>query len=255
MALYRSVHMSFWTDTKVADQFTPEDKYFMLYCLTNPYTNLIGCYEISIKQMSYDLGYSKDSVENLLKRFIEVHKILDYDNETKELFIKHWFKYNWTTSPKLDKPLINDIEKIKTERFKAELIDIYNSRDTVSIPYTYPMDTTDTDTVSDTVSNSDTITEIINYLNLKLNSNYRTKNKVTQKHIKARLEEGFTIDDFKTVIDKQYDKWIGTDMQQYLRPETLFGTKFESYLNSLNKVENNNLDFVEVAREMEENGW
>ena len=63
MAIFRSVHLSFWTDTKVVDNFTPEDKYFMLYCLTNSYTNICGCYEISIKQMSLDLGYSKESVE------------------------------------------------------------------------------------------------------------------------------------------------------------------------------------------------
>ena len=235
MAIYRSVHMSFWTDTKVVDQFTPEDKYFMLYCLTNQYTNLVGCYEISIKQMSNDLGYSKDSVENLLKRFIEVHKVIDYDTDTKELFVKHWFKYNWTNSPKLDKPLINDIKKIKTERFKMELIDIYNSRDTVSIPYEYTIDTTDTDTDTVTDTDSDFITGIINYLNYKLDSNYRVKNKVTQKHIKARLKEGFTLEDFKIVIDKKYEEWYGTDMQQYLRPETLFGTKFESYLNAPKK--------------------
>lgn len=242
MAIYRSVHMSFWTDTKVADKFTPEDKYFMLYCLTNPFTNLIGCYEISIKQMSNDLGYSKDSVEALLKRFIEIHEIIDYNFKTNEIFIKHWYKYNWTNSPRLDKPLISDIEKIKTPRFKEELIDIYNSRDTVCIPYVYGMDTTDTDTVSDTVSVSDTVAEIIGYLNQKLNSRYRVQNKVTQKHIKARLADGFTIDDFITVIDKKYDEWYGTSMQQYLRPETLFGTKFESYLNAPKRLEDKKAD-------------
>lgn len=233
MAIYRSIHTSFWTDTKIVDQFTPEDKYFMLYCLTNQYTNLVGCYEISIKQMSNDLGYSKDSVENLLKRFTEVHKVIEYDFETKELFIKHWYKYNWSNSPKLDKAILEVIKYVKTPKFKEELIDIYNSRDTVSIPYTYGMDTSDTDTVS--VSNTDTITEIINYLNNKLKTNYRVKNKVTQKHINARLDDGFTIDDFKTVIDKKYREWNGTDMQQYLRPETLFGTKFEGYLNAPEK--------------------
>lgn len=250
MAIYRSVHMSFWTDTKIVDQFTPEDRYFMLYCLTNQYTNLIGCYEISIKQMSNDLGYSKDSVETLLKRFIEVHKVVDYDFTTKELFIKHWYKYNWSNSPKLDKPLINDIKKIKTERFKTELIDIYNSRDTVSIPYTYTIDITDTDTVTDTVSETDIINEIINYLNNKLNSNYRAKNKVTQKHINARLKEGFNLEDFKTVIDKKYNEWFNDDkMRQYLRPETLFGTKFESYLNAPEKKEKSGNPFFDLLRE------
>ena len=55
MAIYRNISMSFWSDTKVVDNFSPEDKFFMLYCLTNTYTNLCGCYEISIKQMSSEI--------------------------------------------------------------------------------------------------------------------------------------------------------------------------------------------------------
>ena len=46
MAIYRNVSMSFWTDSKVADDFTAEDRYFYLYLFTNPHTNLCGCYEI-----------------------------------------------------------------------------------------------------------------------------------------------------------------------------------------------------------------
>lgn len=78
--------------------------------------------------------------------------------------------------------------------------------------------------------------EIINYLNEKTKSKYRASNKTTQKHINARLKEGYSVEDFKTVIDKKCAEWVGTNMEQYLRPETLFGTKFESYLNS--KVSN-----------------
>ena len=229
MAIYRSVHVSFWEDAKVVDNFTPEDKYFMLYCLTNSHTNISGCYEISIKQMSNELGYDKDTIEKLIDRFKNIHKILDYDKDTKELFIKNWYKYNWTGSSKLEQAIINSINEIKSVKFKQELIDIYNSRDTLSIPYTYDSDTTVTVTVTDT------ITDIINYLNKKLNSKYRTNNKVTIKHITARLNEGYTLEDFKIVIDKKYNEWNNTEMQQYLNPETLFGTKFEKYLNQPNK--------------------
>ena len=152
MGIYRNVNTTFWTDTKVADDFTPEDKYFMLYCLTNNYTNLCGCYEISIKQMSKDLGYEVETVEKLLKRFDEIHNIILYNKENKEILIKNWHKYNWTKSGKLDKPLLKEIEKIKTLDFKRFLADLYNKRDTVSIPYTYPMDTTVSVSVTDTVS-------------------------------------------------------------------------------------------------------
>lgn len=157
MAVYRNININFWTDTKVADDFTPEDKYFMLYCLTNNYTNLCGCYEISIKQMSKDLGYDVDTIEKLLDRFTNIHKVILYDKNNKELLIKNWNKYNWTKSQKLDKPLLNEIEKIKTIDFKAFVTDKYNKRDTVSIPYAYPSDTTVSVTVSDTVINNSII--------------------------------------------------------------------------------------------------
>ena len=72
---------------------------------------------------------------------------------------------------------------------------------------------------------------IISYLNEKANTNYRISSSKTKTLIKARLNEGFVEDDFKTVIDNKTSEWIHTDMEKYLRPETLFGTKFESYLN------------------------
>ena len=75
--------------------------------------------------------------------------------------------------------------------------------------------------------------EIVQYLNQKTNKNFKHTSKVTQRHIRARLAEGFTVSDFKQVIDKKCSDWLRDQkMKEYLRPETLFGTKFESYLNS-----------------------
>ena len=68
MASYRNISMDFWTDSKVVDDFTPEDRYIYLYCMTNPHTNLCGCYEVSIKQIANETGYNNDTVERLLKR-------------------------------------------------------------------------------------------------------------------------------------------------------------------------------------------
>ena len=72
---------------------------------------------------------------------------------------------------------------------------------------------------------------IISYLNEKAHTKYRHSSSKTKTLIKARLNEGFTEDDFKKVIDNKTAEWLNTDMEKYLRPETLFGTKFESYLN------------------------
>lgn len=76
------------------------------------------------------------------------------------------------------------------------------------------------------------ITEIVDYLNEKAHTNYRSNSKATIRHINARLNEGYTLSDFKQVIDNRCATWLGTDMEQYLRPETLFGSKFENYLNA-----------------------
>lgn len=74
---------------------------------------------------------------------------------------------------------------------------------------------------------------IVDYLNQKAGTKYKHSSKKTQTCIHARLAEGFTVDDFKTVIDKKCADWLGDQkMEQYLRPETLFGTKFEGYLNA-----------------------
>ena len=162
MAIYRNISMSFWSDTKVVDEFSPEDKYFMLYCLTNQYTNLCGCYEISIKQMVRDTGYNEETITKLLDRFNKKYRIIKYNKENKELYIINWFKYNWTKSEKLNKPLLEEIKKIKTTEYKKELTELYNKRDTVSIPYRYPIDTTVSVSVTDTVTDTDIYGEFKN---------------------------------------------------------------------------------------------
>ena len=79
--------------------------------------------------------------------------------------------------------------------------------------------------------------EIVDYLNAKAGTRYKATTANTRKHIKARLEEGFTVDDFKVVITKKCSEWLGNSkMEQYLRPETLFGSKFEGYLNAKPKA-------------------
>ena len=75
------------------------------------------------------------------------------------------------------------------------------------------------------------IEKIISYLNSKLGTRYQATAEYINKHIRARLAEGFTVEDFKTVIDKKHNEWSGTEMAKFLRPETLFGTKFMTYLN------------------------
>ena len=82
------------------------------------------------------------------------------------------------------------------------------------------------------VNINDNIKEIIEYLNMKTNKHFKYNSSNTMKHIKARLNEGYSIEDFKKVIDTKTLEWLNDKkMNQYLCPDTLFGTKFEKYLN------------------------
>lgn len=79
----------------------------------------------------------------------------------------------------------------------------------------------------------DDVKDIVNHLNARLGTHYRPTTQATRKLLKARLKEGFTVEEIKDVIDKKATEWLGNAyMEQYLRPETLFGSKFEGYLNA-----------------------
>lgn len=95
--------------------------------------------------------------------------------------------------------------------------------------------------------------DIVTFLNSVTGSSYRSTTDKTRKLIAARLAEGFTIDDFKAVITKKAKEWQGTDMAQYLRPETLFGTKFEGYLNQP-EVRNNRRSPISRAEQERQDG-
>ena len=73
--------------------------------------------------------------------------------------------------------------------------------------------------------------EVISYLNLKAKKNFKVDTASHQKFIKARLKEGYVLEDFKKVVDTMVAKWKGTEYEQYLQPQTLFGNKMDNYLN------------------------
>jgi len=75
--------------------------------------------------------------------------------------------------------------------------------------------------------------DIVAYLNERAGTAYRPTTPATRRHITARVKEGFTVADFRAVIDAKVADWkADPKWSKFLRPETLFGTKFESYLNA-----------------------
>lgn len=102
-----------------------------------------------------------------------------------------------------------------------------------------------------TSSSIQLVTEILDYLNMRAGTKYRADTRKTQDLIKARLKEGFSVQDFRTVIEKKCVEWVGTEWEKFLRPETLFGTKFESYLNAkvIKKSDKSSNVFAEMLQE------
>lgn len=84
---------------------------------------------------------------------------------------------------------------------------------------------------ADPISDDIPYAEIVSYLNDKADKQYKPTTAKTKSCIKARWNEGFRVKDFKSVVDTKVSDWKENDMSKYLRPETLFGTKFEGYLN------------------------
>lgn len=261
MGIKRIVDTSFWTDGKV-DDFSPEDKYFMLYLLTNQFSTQLGIYEISIKQVAFQIGYSIDAVKVLLDRFENKYGIIIFSPATNEVAIKNFLRHSIIKggAPVRD-CLIKEIKKVKNKeliaRVFAHIKDSASLNETVKriiaeyeekngvLSYSNEKENENDNDNENEVSYPDTgneshndsfkeqLSEIISYLNEKTESMFKASTKKTQSCIRARLSEGFTVDNFKTVIDKKCAEWIGDPkMEKYLRPETLFGTKFEGYLNA-----------------------
>lgn len=114
MAKFRQVYTEFWNDGRVIEEMTPEDKLFMVYLLTNPLTTQIGVYQITKKQMAFHLGYSIETINSLMDRFENHHKLIRYNSQTREIAVRNWGKYNFIRGGKPVYDLINsELKEVK----------------------------------------------------------------------------------------------------------------------------------------------
>lgn len=115
MAKYRQVHVEFWQDGFVLD-LSPEEKYFYIYLMTNSKTSQSGIYELPKRIIEIETGYSRDKVDALIQKFIDYGKIR-YNEQTKEIMIVNWIKYNSIKSPKTKACIEKELLEIKTTAF------------------------------------------------------------------------------------------------------------------------------------------
>lgn len=136
--------------------------------------------------------------------------------------------------------IYRDNSKYILERRLKALLPINENVDTLSTKTLIPYHEKQGQPINENIEDNNTIntklniniyTPVIDYLNSKCSTSYKTTSNKTKACIDARTNEGFVLEDFKKVIDIKSAEWLNTDMAKYLRPETLFGNKFESYLN------------------------
>ena len=163
------------------------------------------------KKIAQKFNISESKVQRVLKRY-EIEQQIKQETSSRNRLIT----------------VVNWLEYQAPEQLSEQPVN--NQRTTSE----QPVDTNkNVKKVKEGKNDNKDIIYIVEHLNLICKTKYKSTTPKTQTLIKARLGEGFTVDDFKTVIDKKYTSWNDTNMDKYLRPETLFGTKFEGYLNEL----------------------
>lgn len=114
MGLKRVINTDFWTDSKVINDFSPEDRYFMLYLLSNPHTTQLGIYELNAKQAAFELGYSPEAVKVLIDRFQDKYGIIKWSEKTNEVAIANYLRHSIVKGGKPVEDLLNkELLKVK----------------------------------------------------------------------------------------------------------------------------------------------
>lgn len=186
----------------------------------------------------------------------ELTKLGILEQENKGMPMKRYFRINFNKIEKLvfkiqdlknSKPSNEEIEKQGFKNFECK--DLKNSNACIEkISNNKELNNNNLNKELNNIYK-----EAIDYLNQKAGTKYKSSSKNTTKHIKARLNDGYTLEDFKTVIDKKCSEWLNTDMEKYLCPDTLFGSKFEKYLNQ--KIIHKNIGIPASTQENKKIKW
>lgn len=151
--------------------------------------------------------------------------------ESGVIVIRHWRINNYLRSDRYKETIYKEEKKQLTLNENGEYQKNIESGGTFGIPTVYPEYSISSLNKKINNINNNIYINIIEYLNNKAKTQFKSNSKKTKSLIDARIREKYTLEDFEIVIDNKCEEWLNTDMEKYLRPETLFGNKFESYLN------------------------
>lgn len=166
MAIYRQIQIDFWQDELITE-FTPEDKLFYLYLMTNSKTNQCGIYRINKRIMAFDIGWNVDTVDKMLARFVSYGRI-KYNEAENEIYIVNWIKHNSARSPKVAARVDSELKDVKTIDFHDDVVE-------QCIEYGYPIHT-----VPIQVRNNSTVSIQVRNKNNNNNKNNHNNNNNNQ---------------------------------------------------------------------------
>lgn len=150
MSIKRVVDVHFWDDDKVLGTFSPEDKLFFLYLMTNPHTKQLGIYALPRQYIALEVGYALDVVDVLLDRFENVYGLIRYSYDTGEVAIKNYLRHSIVKGGKpVEDLLVKEIAEVK---------------DLGLLQYVY-------DSIHDARNLNDTVKKILPLLNALRNEN------------------------------------------------------------------------------------
>ena len=190
-----------------------------------------GSFKTGRKTLSTESGLSESKVERFLKKLeieqqvkqektnkYRVISIINYDRyQSNEQEVEQQVNNKWTTSEQQVNTNKNEKNKKNEKNNKLPASSDLSKKE-----------------------NRPDYKSIITYLNKKAGRDYRHTTLAYRKLINARFKEGYTEEDFKTVIDVKCDEWVGETNEKYLRPKTLFSNdKFDTYLNEKSLVGKN----------------
>lgn len=197
----RMIDTDLWNNEDIIEYFTAEDKYFWLYLLTNPHNNICGVMKASPVLIARDMGYSKECIQNLLYRFENVHRAIIVDKETHELLILNWGKFNWNKSPDILKTVEKTMNSINSYYLKEILSEKINEVWGKIEEKQHGVNRVSTGCGQDTITITNTISNIFNYWNGKNIINHRELTEDISKSIEKALKL-YSEEELKTYIDR-----------------------------------------------------
>jgi uncharacterized phage protein (TIGR02220 family) len=252
---YTKIKTSIWHNEKFR-ALSEHARTLFLYFLSYPHSNILGCYVVPPEYILHDLQWEKKRLK-LTVLELSRNGFITLDEGVNLVFITNHFKHNYSLNPNQIKSAANLLKELPKSPMFADVCKMVpeplrKGFESLSISVAV------TGAVTGTVfkkkkalssnGKKDTrphlVSKIIDDLNEKTGKKFKATTKSTQRLIQARLNEGFTLDDFCEVHRKKTKQWKGDPkFESYLRPETLYASShFDSYLNEPEPTPSKDLD-------------